>query len=121
MQGPAIYSAFSYNGGGLYFGKLTASAGKLDRTSLIAPIASMGDVPPSPTVAAFCVHTPSAVVTDQGNQAAQFGVEVDRSKATFAPVYEGLITVGTKGFEGPYPASAGTCVWTGPGPKHNGS
>ena len=31
VQGPAIYSAFSLNAGGLYFGKVTATASKLDR------------------------------------------------------------------------------------------
>ncbi len=120
VQGPAIYSASSYNGGGLYFGKLTASAGKLDRAKLISAERAMGHVPPSPTVAAFCVHTPSAVVTDQGNQAAQFGVEVDRSKATFTRVLQGSINVGAQGFQGPYPVAAGTCVWTGAGGRHDG-
>ena len=80
----------------------------------------MGHVPPSPTVAAFCVHTPSAVVTDQGNQAAEFGVEVDRSKATFTRVFQGSINVGAQGFQGPYPVAAGTCVWTGAGGRHDG-
>ena len=78
-----------------------------------------GPFPPSPSVAAFCVHTPSAVVTDKGDQAAEFGVEVDRSKATFTHVFRGSIAVGAKGFQGVYPARAGTCVWTRAGGRHD--
>jgi hypothetical protein len=118
IEGPAIYLASSRNGGGLYFGKVTASAAKLDRAKLISVERALGRPAPSPSVVAFCVHTPSAIVTDDGSQATQFGVEVDRSQATYTHVFQGLINVGTEGFEDPYPASAGTCVWTGAGAQH---
>ena len=118
IEGPAIYGAFNRNAGSLYFGKLTASVGKLDRAKLIDGERASGRPAPSLSVVAFCVHTPSAVVTDRGNQAAQFGVEVDQSKATFARVFQGLITIGAKGFADPCPVSAGTCVWTGAVQKH---
>ena len=111
VEGPAIYAAFSHNGGALCLGKVTAAAGKLDRGRLIAAERAKGRLPPSPTVAAFCVNTPSAVITDKGNQAAEFGVEVDHSKATYARVLQGTISFVAPGFPS-YAIAAGTCVWT---------
>ena len=117
VEGPAIYAAFSHNGGALCLGKVTAAAGKLDRGRLIAAERAKGRVPPSPTVAAFCVNTPSAVITDKGDQAAEFGVEVDHSKATYARVLQGTISFVAPGFPS-YAIAAGTCVWTGAGGRH---
>ena len=113
VQGPAIYSAFSYNGGGLYFGKLTASAGKLDRARLITP-KRLG--PRAAVALGGGLLRPYAfgIVTDEGQQAAEFGVEVDRSKATFAHVFRGSIAVGAEGFQGVYPARQALAFGRGP-------
>jgi hypothetical protein len=64
------------------------------------------------------VDTPSAVITDNGDQEAQFGVEVDASKATFTRVLQGSISIGAPGFPRSYYLLAGTCVWTGAGARH---
>ena len=115
VQGPAIYSASSYNGGGLYFGKLTASAGKLDRARLIVAERARGHVPPF----AYRGGVLRSYALGSRDRPGQPGGPVRRRggplEGDFRARSQGSINVGTKGFEGPYPASAGTCVWTGAG------
>ena len=53
-----------------------------------------------------------------GEQDAQFGVEVDRSWATYLHVLRGLVTIRSAGFE-PQAVPAGMCVWTGAGANHD--
>ena len=113
IEGPANYSASARNAASLYFGKLTADVGKLDRAKLISGEQALGRPLPSSHVPAFRVHTPSGVVTDDGDQAARFGVEVARPKTTFLRVSQGLVTFATAGFDRMYAVPAGICVWTG--------
>ena len=59
LEGPALFSADSHNSGLLLRGKLTAHTKKVADRPL------------------FCVHSPTAVVTERGD--CQFGMDVDRA------------------------------------------
>jgi hypothetical protein len=120
IEGPAIFAASARNAGSLYVGKLTARADKLDRAALVAGERARGRPLPSPAFPAYRVHTPTAVISDDGDQAALFGVEIDRSRATFTRVFQGVVSVGAAGFSMVYCIPAGTCVWTGAGANHDG-
>ena len=71
IEGPANYSASARNAASLYFGKLTADVGKLDRAKPMRGEQALGPPLPSSHVPAFRVHTPSGVVTDNGDQNGQ--------------------------------------------------
>jgi hypothetical protein len=81
-------------------------------------VAATGRLTLPPRAAAFCVRTGSAVVKNTGAQDAQFGVEVDRSWATYLHVLRGVATIRSAGFE-PQAVPAGMCVWTGAGANHD--
>ena len=120
VQGPAIYSAFSLNAGGLYFGKVTATASKLDR-ALLSPPKRPGAVCrlrlPWPR---FALHTPSCCLpttaTRRPSSASRWTARKRLSRASA----RARSMSGRRAFTAPYPASAGTCVWTGRGGWHDG-
>ena len=61
IEGPALFSADFRNSGYLHYGKLTVST----------PVATVRPL--------FCIHTPTAVVTERGN--CVFGVDVGKAPA----------------------------------------
>ena len=114
IQGPVVYTVDAPNGGSLSLGKLTVEAGKLDRAAMAASEKARGHPAPPPRAPAFCVRTHTAIVLDKGDQDAKFGVEVDRSVATYTRVFRGTVIFTSPGFE-PRSVPAGVCVWTGAG------
>ena len=72
-----------------------------------------------PRIAALCVRTPTGIITNNGDQATEFGVEVDLSQATYIRVFQGFISFRMQGFK-PFVVRSDTCVWTGTGPKGDG-
>ncbi len=119
LQGPVVYTVDAPNGGSLFLGKLTVEAGKLDRAAMTESEKARNHPAPPPRAAAFCVRTHTAIVLDKGDQDAKFGVEVDRSVATYTRVFRGTVIFTSPGFE-PRSIPAGVCVWTGAGAKRNG-
>ena len=114
LQGPVAYTVDAHNGGSLFMGKLTAHVGKMDRATLENREKARNHPVPPRRTAAFCVRTHTAIVLDAGDQDAKFGVEVDRSMATYMRVFHGTITFTSPGFK-PCSVPADTCVWTGAG------
>jgi hypothetical protein len=129
LQGPAIYTVDASNGGSLILGKVTVRAAKVDRPAgrpagrvermVQGRVVVTRRLTPPPRAAGFCVVTRTAVVKNSDEQEAQFGVEVDRSWATYLHVLQGVVTIRTPGLE-PQVVPPGTCAWTEAGANHNG-
>jgi hypothetical protein len=58
------------------------------------------------------VLTDFAVVTDKGDEPAEFSLRVDPSRRLFTHVLQGVITLASRDFKTTYAASAGTFAWT---------
>jgi hypothetical protein len=134
LEGPAVYTVDAVNGGSLLEGKLTIRACKVDRAgkggqspfvrSTLRAAPANGACPPFPLTppphaARFCVVTGGAVVKNAGDREAQFGIEVDQSRATYLRVLSGLVTIRTPYF-GPRVVPPGEYAWTGAGANHDG-
>jgi hypothetical protein len=119
VEGPAIFTVVAGNGASLFLGKVTVHARKVDRAAVKNGENARHRMMPPPHAEAFCVRTHSAIIHDKGDENTEFGVEVDRSWVTYMRVFRGRVIIQSPGFE-PGCVSAGTCVWTGAGGKHNG-
>lgn len=89
LQGPCVYEVNSRSSGRLSSGRLTA---RVVKKTTKKPATT----PPE----WFCVHTPTATVTDLGTE---FGVEVDKSGASNTHVYEGKVQLTAIGDENAQP------------------
>jgi len=121
LQGPATFAVESKQGGFLSLGKLTAwvekkgsrvwghGSGKINPKFQISNQQIPSPLSPLPSPL-FSVRTPTAMVTDLGTE---FGVEVERSGASMAHVFQGRIEVRPASggnFRSPTGAEAGSAV-----------
>ena len=99
LQGPCVYEVESRAGGYFSFGRLTARVVKrgerrgdrgegTDTSAANQQSAIVNHQSPSPLSPLFTIRTPTARVADLGTE---FAVEVDRSGASVAHVYEGKV------------------------------
>jgi hypothetical protein len=120
IEGPAVYAADGGNWGTLSLGRLTARVGKRDRPGVENGEATRNRGARPPWPAAFGVQTPTSTLLDNGDQEAEFGVEVDEAGTSYAHIFRGLVVLNVPHCR-TYTLGEGYCGWTRAGPKHDGA